>query len=288
MDQSRVGRSPVLDPDGRPNEISAREDSGRAVARAAQHRGTRGTERRGHSCPPIDHKSVGPTARDDVPPASSIDRDRPHNSGSFGPSGERSCSVMCVGDGTYRRIAADAQGAGRATRLLARFDRASGSPRRRRDRAGGGLWPRRGRPDGRLPRCIGSRPGRFVRRLPGPGRRRGPPMPRAGRARWLRPGAVLVSMLHYPTRPERTALLTDLGVRAVSLDAIIDRSGRRLVENLEAVAWNGVRAAFREIQRRHPHFDHPSRRPLHVTCLGSGGGQLGRVRCHALRRPAAP
>jgi alanine dehydrogenase len=43
------------------------------------------------------------------------------------------------------------------------------------------------------------------------------------------------------------------------------------VENLEAVAWNGVRASFREIQRRHPHFDHPSRRPLHVTCLGSGG-----------------
>ena len=89
--------------------------------------------------------------------------------------------------------------------------------------------------------------------------------------RRLRPGAVLLSMLHYPTRPDRTALLADLGVRAVSLDAITDRSGRRLVENLEAVAWNGVRAAFREIQRRHPHFDHPSRRPLHVTCLGSGG-----------------
>lgn len=89
--------------------------------------------------------------------------------------------------------------------------------------------------------------------------------------RRLRRGAVLVSMLHYATRPERTALLADLGVRAVSLDAITDGSGRRLVENLEAVAWNGVRAAFREIQRRHPNFDHPSRRPLHVTCLGAGG-----------------
>src|SRR5215207_10228474 len=89
--------------------------------------------------------------------------------------------------------------------------------------------------------------------------------------RRLRPGAVLLSMLHYPTRPDRTALLADLGVRAVSLDAITDRSGRRLVENLQAGAWNGVRAAFRGIQRRHSHFDHPSRRPLHVTCLGSGG-----------------
>lgn len=89
--------------------------------------------------------------------------------------------------------------------------------------------------------------------------------------RRLRPGAVLISMLHYSTRPERTALLADRGVRAVSLDAITDGAGRRLVENLEAVAWNGVRAAFREIQRRHPNFDHPSRRPLHVTCLGAGG-----------------
>jgi alanine dehydrogenase len=89
--------------------------------------------------------------------------------------------------------------------------------------------------------------------------------------RRLRPGAVLVSMLHYPTRPDRTALLGRLGVHGVSLDAITDRSGRRLVENLEAVAWNGVRTAFREIRRRHPHFDHPSRRPLHVASLGSGG-----------------
>jgi len=95
--------------------------------------------------------------------------------------------------------------------------------------------------------------------------------PEQDELRRLRRGAVLVSMLHFGTRPGRTALLASLGVRAVSLDAIADGSGRRLVENLEAVAWNGVRAAFQEIQRRHPHFDHPSRRPLHVTCLGSGG-----------------
>jgi alanine dehydrogenase len=93
-------------------------------------------------------------------------------------------------------------------------------------------------------------------------------------------------MLHYATRPERTSLLADLGVRAVSLDAITDGSGRRLVENLEAVAWNGVRAAFREVQRRHPHFDHPSRRPLHVTCLGSGG--VGGWAVHAATRYGDP
>lgn len=100
--------------------------------------------------------------------------------------------------------------------------------------------------------------------------------------RSMRPGAVLVSMLHYPTRPERVQLLVELGIRGVSLDALMDEAGRRLVENLEAVGWNGVRAAFREIQGLHPHFDHPSRRPLHVTCLGSGA--VGAHAIHAATR----
>jgi alanine dehydrogenase len=102
----------------------------------------------------------------------------------------------------------------------------------------------------------------------------------------LRPGAVLVSMLHYPTRPERARLLSDLGVHGVSLDAIVDERGRRTVENLEAVAWNGVREAFRQIRTLHPHFDHPSRRPLHVTCLGSGA--VGGWAVHAATRYGDP
>jgi alanine dehydrogenase len=50
------------------------------------------------------------------------------------------------------------------------------------------------------------------------------------------------------------------------------------VQNLEATAWNGVREAFRAIAMKHPNFAHPSRRPLHVTCLGAGG-----VAGHAVR-----
>jgi CBS domain-containing protein len=46
MDESRVGRLPVVDPDGRPIGILARDDVVRAVAQAAQHGGTGGTERR--------------------------------------------------------------------------------------------------------------------------------------------------------------------------------------------------------------------------------------------------
>jgi alanine dehydrogenase len=93
-------------------------------------------------------------------------------------------------------------------------------------------------------------------------------------------------MLHAPTRPERAALLAERGVRGVSLDAIVDERGRRMVENLETTAWTGVREAFRHIRERHPHFDHPSRRPLHVTCLGSGA--VGGYAVHAATRYGDP
>ena len=61
---------------------------------------------------------------------------------------------------------------------------------------------------------------------------------------------LLVTMLHYATRPERTRLIADAGLRAISLDAVTDDLGRRLVEYLEAVAWNGVRlASWRSLGR---------------------------------------
>jgi len=94
--------------------------------------------------------------------------------------------------------------------------------------------------------------------------------PREPMLRTIRRGATLLTMLHYPSWPARAQLLADLGVRAVSMDGIVDDQGRRLVEAIESVGWNGVRAAFREIAAAHPMFNHPGRRPLHVTCLGAG------------------
>jgi alanine dehydrogenase len=94
----------------------------------------------------------------------------------------------------------------------------------------------------------------------------------------MRTGALLVSMIHVATRPGRARQLQELGVRGVSLDAVRDDGGRRLVENLQAVGWNGVEAAFKVIRATHPHFEHPNRRPVHVTCLGAGA-----VGGHAVR-----
>jgi alanine dehydrogenase len=102
--------------------------------------------------------------------------------------------------------------------------------------------------------------------------------PGADTLRRLRPGTFLVSMLHLPTRPERVELLTELGIHGVSMDGVTDDLGRRLVQNVESVGWNGVREAFKEIQKVNPRFSHPSRRPLRVTCLGAGA-----VGAHAIR-----
>ncbi len=90
--------------------------------------------------------------------------------------------------------------------------------------------------------------------------------------RRLRPGACLISMLHYPTRPERRAFLQTLGIEAISLDSIKDDSGRRLVENLRSVAWNGMEVAFQALNTLYPSpgFESPERTPIHVTLLGSG------------------
>ncbi|MBE0410449.1 MAG: alanine dehydrogenase [Anaerolineales bacterium] len=90
--------------------------------------------------------------------------------------------------------------------------------------------------------------------------------------RSMHPGACLISMLHYPTRPQRVELLRSLDLEAISLDSLCDDSGRRLVENLRAVAWNGMEAAFKTLRAIYPPpgFDDPHRSPIQVTLLGAG------------------
>ncbi len=86
----------------------------------------------------------------------------------------------------------------------------------------------------------------------------------------MRPGATLVSMLHYRTRPARIARLVELGIEAVSLDGIVDDAGRRLVVNARAVAWNGLEAAFDALEGEWVQFRDPGRPPLGVLVLGVG------------------
>ena len=86
----------------------------------------------------------------------------------------------------------------------------------------------------------------------------------------IRRGNTLMSMLHFPTRPNRVRKLAELGLDALSLDSIEDDSGQRLVENLADVAWNGVRASFDALGETYEQMTEPDRPPVRVTVLGSG------------------
>ncbi len=110
--------------------------------------------------------------------------------------------------------------------------------------------------------------------------------PREPDLRMIRPGAILVTMLHYATRPARNALLGRLGIIGVSLDGIVDDRGRRLVQNMELVGWAGVGVAFLELARTRRDFAHPGRAPIRVTCLGSGA--VGASAVHAASRYGDP
>lgn len=92
------------------------------------------------------------------------------------------------------------------------------------------------------------------------------------KVRMMHPGACLVSMLHYPTRPLRVEFLREQGIEAISLDTIKDGLGRRLVENLQAVGWNGVESAFNLLSKIYPApgIEDPNRNPIKVTVLGAG------------------
>jgi alanine dehydrogenase len=91
-----------------------------------------------------------------------------------------------------------------------------------------------------------------------------------GRFGWLRRGATLIAMLHFPTRPARVRHLEELGIEAISMDSIADDEGRRLVVNSRAVAWNGLEAAFETLERTWPKLTSRDRRPVHVTVMGAG------------------
>jgi len=95
-----------------------------------------------------------------------------------------------------------------------------------------------------------------------------------GRYELLRPGAVLVSMLHFPTRPARVRMIERLGLEAISLDTITNDEGKRMVENLRSVAWNGVASAFAALERQWPALTVPGRPPVRVTIMGAG--QIGK------------
>jgi alanine dehydrogenase len=88
--------------------------------------------------------------------------------------------------------------------------------------------------------------------------------------RLMKPGGVVLSMLHYPTRPGRVELLNSLKINAISLDSIVNDLGIRLVEDMKAVAWNGLEVAFDRLEGQWPGLVRPDGQPIQVLIIGTG------------------
>ncbi|NBD36468.1 MAG: alanine dehydrogenase, partial [Chloroflexi bacterium] len=56
----------------------------------------------------------------------------------------------------------------------------------------------------------------------------------------MRPGAILFSMLHFLTHPQRVTLMQELGLRPIAMDSVANDDGARLVENLRGTSWNAI------------------------------------------------
>lgn len=80
----------------------------------------------------------------------------------------------------------------------------------------------------------------------------------------------LISMLHYPTRPKRIERLCAQKSKSISLDSIVNDSNVRLVEDMKAVAWNGLEVAFDLLEKKWPGLVRPDRKPIQVLIFGSG------------------
>jgi alanine dehydrogenase len=94
--------------------------------------------------------------------------------------------------------------------------------------------------------------------------------PRKEELTMLDKNSLLISMLHYPTRPGRVALLKELGVDAISLDSIVNDSNVRLIEDMKAVAWNGLEVAFDQLENRWPGLERGNGEPFRVMIVGTG------------------
>ncbi len=86
----------------------------------------------------------------------------------------------------------------------------------------------------------------------------------------IKRGGVLLSMLHYPTRPRRVEILNASGIKAISMDSIVNDVGIRLVEDMRAVAWNGLETAFDQLDKSIPGLTRPDQKPITVLILGTG------------------
>ncbi len=79
---------------------------------------------------------------------------------------------------------------------------------------------------------------------------------------YMKDGSILISMLHYSTRPTRIKRLKSKNIYGVSLDSIRNDSMERIVVNYRGTSFTGVHYAFEELSQ--------SMEAINVSIIGIG------------------
>lgn len=84
----------------------------------------------------------------------------------------------------------------------------------------------------------------------------------------MKPGSILVSMLHYNTREGRNKFMKDLGIRSFSMDSMVDDDNRRVVVNNYETAFNGAQQALNKLDINLGNKN--LNRPTNIIIIGMG------------------
>lgn len=86
----------------------------------------------------------------------------------------------------------------------------------------------------------------------------------------MKEGAVLVSMLHYPTRASRVRYLKKRNIFGVSMDDLRNDLFERIVVNYRGTSGNGVNIAFMELEKALRRYNAVEQRSVKVSVIGMG------------------
>ncbi|WP_432663172.1 alanine dehydrogenase [Wukongibacter baidiensis] len=94
----------------------------------------------------------------------------------------------------------------------------------------------------------------------------------------MKEGSVLISMLHYGTRPVRNDLLKKKKIICYSMDSMVDDKNERMVVNYWGTSMAGASVAFNKLKETMADFYSENRKPINVSLIG-----FGRVGVNALQ-----
>lgn len=82
--------------------------------------------------------------------------------------------------------------------------------------------------------------------------------------------SILISMLHFDTRPIRNKLLKSKKIISYSMDSMVDDENNRIVVNYWGTSMSGAVVAFNQLKRKMKDFYSQTRRPINVSIIGFG------------------